>query len=234
MKTQGPSYLAEALGISVEELQAAHQSAWEKGLQQLVDTGEITQAQAERLAERGFSPKIGSWLAPDADLDYDALLAAELGISVAELNAAREKAQELNLQAAIESGQITTEQADLIQARQAIMPYLNRETLTANALGISVAELQAAREEGLTLPEVLAAQGLDGIAFQKAMLDAYQAAIQQAVQDGVITQTQAEVFLNQGLIGGLRMPGHTGRHGRMGGFNNFQDPPTMVEPENEL
>ena len=140
MRSDDQTYLAEALGISVEELQAAHQAAWEKGLAQLVDAGEITQAQADRLMEnsngqRGFSSKMGGWLAPNANLDYDALLAAELGISVDDLNAAREKAQELGLQAAIDSGKITQEQADSIKARQALAPYLDRESLTATAWG---------------------------------------------------------------------------------------------------
>ena len=62
-----------------------------------------------------------------------------------ELNAARLQAKELALQAAIDSGQITQEQADWIKARAALAPYLDREALTAQALGLSVEELQAAR-----------------------------------------------------------------------------------------
>lgn len=234
------TYLAEALGISTEELQAARQTAWEKGLQQLVDDGEITQAQADRLKELGmgkwgFAARIGGWMMPDVSLDYDALLASELGISVDELDAAREKAQDLALQAAVDSGKITQEQADLIKARQALMPYLDRQTLTAKVLGMSVDELQAALEDGSTIQELMAAQGMNAVDFQKAMLDAYQAAVEQAVQDGVITQAQADEFLNNGLLGHFGMPGKPGMEGhRPGRFNDFPAQPEIDPSGSDL
>ncbi len=234
------TYLAEALGISAEELQAARQAAWEKGIQQLVDSGEITQAQADRLKELGmgkwgFAARIGGWMMPDASLDYDALLAAELGISVDDLQAAREKAKDLALQAAIDSGKITQEQADLIKARAALMPYLDRQTLTAKVLGMSVEELKAALEGGSTIQELMTAEGLNAIDFQKAMLDAYQAAIDQAVQDGVITQAQADEFLNRGLLGGFGRPGKPGMDGRKPGrFNDFPAGPEFEAPGSDL
>lgn len=226
------TYLAEALGISVEELETARQAAWEKGLAELVDAGEITQAQADRLKEfgigkLGFAARFGGWMAPEASLNYDALLAEELGISVDDLNAARDKAKDLALQAAIESGKITQEQADLIKAREALQPYLDRETLTATALGMSVEDLQAAREAGTSLQDLLADKGLNAVDFQKALLDAYQAAIDQAVQDGVITQAQADELLNQRFFGS-RMPG-----GR-GNFRLFPNQLESITPESDL
>jgi len=234
------SFLADALGISAEDLQAARQAAWEKGLQQLVDSGEITQAQADRLKElgmgkRGLAARLGGWMMPDANLDYDALLAAELGISVDDLNTARQKAQELALQAAVESGKLTQEQADLIKARAALMPYLDRQTLTASVLDMTVEELQSALESGSTIQELMAAQGMNAIDFQKAMLDAYQAAVEQAVQDGVITQAQADEFLNNGLLGHFGMPGKPGMGGgKPGRFNDFPGGPEIEAPGNEL
>ncbi len=241
MRDSDDSFLAEALGISAEELQAARQAAWEKGLAQLVEAGEITQAQADRLKElgmgkMGLAARMGGWMMPDVSLDYDTLLAAELGISVDDLQAARDEAKDLALQAAIDSGKITQEQADLIKAREALQPYLDRETLTAKALGISVEELQAAREDGTIMQDMLAAKGLNAVDFQKALLDAYQSAITQAVQDGVITQAQADELLNQGVMGGFRMPGgKPGMDGRKpGGFNNFPTQPEIIEPESGL
>ena len=124
----------------------------------------------------------------------------------------------------------------MIKARQALQPYLDRETLTAKALGISVEELQAAREDGTSMQDLLAAKGLNAVDFQKALLDAYQSAIAQAVQDGVITQAQADELLNQGVMGGFRMPGgKPGMDGRKpGGFNNFPTQPEIIEPESGL
>ena len=100
---------------------------------------------------------------------------------------------------------------------------------------MSVADLQAAMQDGSTLQDVITAQGMTGIEFQKAMLDAYQAAIQQAVQDGVITQAQADEFLNRGVMGGCGMPGKPGMDGRKhGGYDNFRSQPETVQPDNEL
>lgn len=234
------SYLAEALGISTEQLQAARQAAWEQGLQQLVDDGEITQAQADRAKEQGMSKwgfvaRVGGWMMPDAEMDFDALLAAELGISVDELEAAREKAKELGLQAAVDNGNITQAQADQMKARAALMPYLDRQTLTAKVLGMSAEDLQAALEGGSTIQDLLSAEGLNAIDFQKALLDAYQAAIQQAVQDGVITQAQADEFLNDDLFGRFGVPGKPGLDNRRPDrFKGFSPQAEIEAPGSDL
>lgn len=237
MRGEDQTYLAEALGISVEELQAAHQAAWEKGLAELVAAGEITQAQADRLKEFGVGKlghyaRMGGWMLPETSLNYDTLLAEELGINIDDLNAARDKAKDLALQAAVDSGKITQEQAIMIKAREALQPYLDRETLTATALSMSVEELQAAREAGTSLQDLLADKGLNAVDFQRSLLDAYQTAIEQAVQDGVITQAQADEFLNRGVMGGWCMPGMDGR--KHGGPNNFRNQPDTIEPESDL
>ena len=51
------SYLADVLGITVEELQAAHQAALETALADAVEAGEITQEQADEMLERGRGAK---------------------------------------------------------------------------------------------------------------------------------------------------------------------------------
>lgn len=118
----GGEYLAEALGISVEELEAAHEQAAEAAIAEAVDADLITQAQADAmLSGRGgaLRGRMGGWL-NQGGIDFNAHLADALGISVDELDAAREEAGELQLAAAIESGRITQEQADLMQARKAL------------------------------------------------------------------------------------------------------------------
>ena len=110
--------LAEALGISVEELQSAQLAAQEAALAEAVDTGLLTQEQADMLAERagGFFGRKGFGLRGglDTGIDYQALLAAELGISVDELQTAQQAAQAAGLEQAVEDGLITAEQAELI------------------------------------------------------------------------------------------------------------------------
>ena len=216
------TYLAEALGITVEQLQTAYGNAWQNGIDQAVENGLITAAQAEWLKEGGFGMRgkvsmLGEWLGENNALEMNALLAEELGISVEELQAARQKASEAALQAAIGSGEITQEMADRMRARQALMGYIDRDALDAQALGISVDELQAARQESKSMPSLIEELGLTQEKVQEAMQTAYVNAIQQAVEDGVITQAQADLLLSEesgpgrGFLPGFDRGGFPGR-----------------------
>jgi hypothetical protein len=213
------TYLAEALGITVEELQAAQSAAWEKAVDQALEAGLITEAQAETLKERSAAPgrrgggmMLGEWMGKESGLDMNALLAEQLGISVDELDAARQKADELRLQAAIDSGEITAEQAEMMKARQALKDYIDREALLAQVLGVSVEELQAAHQEGKSPADLIQEKGLTEEEVQAAMKTAFEAALKQAVTDGVITQAQADQMLeNQAEFGRGGFPGKGGR-----------------------
>jgi len=192
------TYLANALGITSEELSAAYQTAQE------------------------------------AMPEFDALLADTLGISTDELSAARKTAQEAAIQSAVENGDMTQKQADLIQARQALQGYIDREALTAQALGLSVEELQAERQAGSTMQDLLEKQGLTQEEFQAAMQTAYQAAVQQAVDDNVITQAQADLILsNEGGFGpGMGFPGfERGPKPDWGGRGGMRDFPPQPETD---
>ena len=153
----------------------------------------------------------GHWL-----VDMQALLAEALGIEVGELEAAQQAANEAAIQQLLDQGQLTEEQAELASAANRLKSYLDHEEFVAEALGISVDELEAAIAEGQTLSDLLDAQGMDSAAYRENLAAAQQAAIAQAVEDGAITQEQADQLQEFGL-------GHfgfgTGRHGfRGGGF----------------
>jgi hypothetical protein len=174
------TYLAEALGISVDELQAAQQAANEAAIQQAVDEGLITQAQADALLERSGFPGGRDFRGPGGfwgsdTIDREALLAEALGIGVDELQAARDTAQEAALQQAVTDGKITQEQADMVKAQQALRDYLD--------------------EQGL----------------QDSVRSLYASALQDAVDAGVITQAQADSILSDaggfGKFPGMRVPG---------------------------
>lgn len=192
------TYLAEALGITADELQAAQQTANEAAIDQALAQGLITQAQADALKERsGMSGRFdgrmphGIFGLSGDTIDMDALLADALGITSDELNAARVEAQELALAAAIESGRITQEQADQMKAHQALKTYLD--------------------EQGL----------------QDQVRSLYENLVNQAVQAGVITQEQADSILsNQRSLDGMRgFDGFDGRGGmRMPGMRGSQAP----------
>lgn len=172
--------LADALGISVEDLQAARQTAFENAVQQAVDQGVITQEEADTILEEGHVGRGENFLR-DAEIDMQALLADALGISVEELQAAQEAAFDAALQQAVDEGTITEEQAELIKARKAVQSYV-----------------------------------------QEAMSNAYAEALENAVSDGVITQEQADQLLENPMSGtdfSGRPDGHHGGKGHSGPGN---------------
>jgi hypothetical protein len=162
--------LAEALGITVEKLQAAYEEAFAAAIEGALEEGILTQEQADNLlsGERfGFHGRHGF---RGFGGDMNEQLAEALGISVGELEAAQAEARETVMAEAIEAGTITQEQADLMNARGAISTYV-----------------------------------------QEAMTKALGEAVEQALADGVITQAQADLLLENGAMG---------FHGR-GGFFGF-------------
>ncbi len=171
--------LAEALGITVDELTAAREEAKSAVLEQAVADGLITQAQADAITNRDSSFPFARHLAGflvENGVDYQVYLAEALGITIEELQAARSGAFIANINQAVADGIITQERADLILGRYALAQ--------------------------------------DGT-FQSAMQSAFEAAVNAAVDRGVITQAQADQILaNQGnfwmrAIGG-RPHGHRG------------------------
>jgi hypothetical protein len=213
--------LAEALDITVDELQNAYEAARVAAIKQAVDEGLLTQERADEMqvwggfamrgldrfgrAPRGFD---------GSSIDEQSLLADALGITVDDLQAARERANEAAVAQAIEEGLITQEQAAEMQARRSLMSYLDRGALLAQALGVSEEDVESA-----TLSDLIAQQGLDAATVRENLAAAYADALDQAVQDGVITQEQADDMQAAGF-GGFRyaMPGGRGTmprgHGR--------------------
>ncbi len=153
---------------------------------------------------------------------YNEALADALGVSVEDLLAARETAKATLIQQAVAEGELTQEQADAIlsgEGLRSLGPIVDKAAMQATiagALGLSVEELEAMKAEGKRLPQIAEEQGVEMSAVQEAVKAAHAAAIQQAVEDGTITQEQADWLLEHG---GKRGPGGPGKHGngRFGG-----------------
>jgi|GEM_PF-963995 len=146
-----------------------------------------------------------------ANIDREALLADALGITVEELQAAMEKAQLAGIQQMVDDGMLTQPQADLMSAGIKLNNFIDRDELTAKTLGITVEELQTARDDGKSMFQLMNDLGLDPATVRTNMNTARQEAIQDAVSQGVITQDQADIILS------LPGPGFGGPRGR-GGF----------------
>lgn len=141
-------------------------------------------------------------------------LAEALGITVDQLEEAQEQAYAATVADAVAAGEITQEQADQILATRALKDYVNRQAVLATALGMTEDEWEAARAAGQSISDLMAEKGIDEATLQANARAAYEAAVQQAVADGVITQAQADKFLSDG---GLSLFGHGGRGGHHGG-----------------
>jgi hypothetical protein len=115
--------LANALGITVDELTAAYQEAYTSALNQAVSQGLITQAQADDLTTNGHAfPYGGRWedFLSQNGIDFNTFLAEALNISVEELKVAHQTASYAGIDQAVTDGKITQEQADLMKGRYAL------------------------------------------------------------------------------------------------------------------
>lgn len=200
-------YLAEALGITTDELQAAMDKVRQAMVDQLLEDGVINQEQADAMAEndrlghfagRGMPRFQGS----ANELDQGALMADALGMTTDDLEAAQRAAQKARVALAVLDGDITQEQADAMETHNALKDYLNPNKLIADKLGVSVEELG------------------------DQMAEMRESAIQQAVEDGVITQEQADSVLSgegPGILGPGDFRGRGNFHEQApGGFDGFR------------
>jgi hypothetical protein len=194
--------LAEELGGTIEDLEAAHHAVME-----------AVQAEDGR---------------PDRD-EVRALLAQELGITVDELEAAQTAVQEAMLAQLVEDGTITQEQLDEMLEMRALHDLAKEifsrddaQAVIAEQLGLTVEELAAARDEGTHIYDLAEEQGIDMDTLMTAVSEARTAAFDQAVADGLLTQEQADLLLSQsgphfGGFGGHGGHGGRGMHGGHGG-----------------
>jgi ribosomal protein S20 len=174
------------------------------------------------------------------------LIASKLGVERADLDAAEKEAHQEVIGQAVEDGVITQDQAERMLSRLEDgfgfgrmghpggrgggwmggfrgCPRGNQEWL-AEQLGMTADELQAELEAGKTIAELAEEKGVD---LDAARIEAMKERIQQAVEDGTITQEQADWMLQgleQGFMPGGRGFGFGGRGGHFRGFGGFWGP----------
>ncbi len=149
--------------------------------------------------------------------NHDELLADELDITVEELAAARDATRAKALDQALENGDITEEQYEAMQTMAALRPYLNPQALMAEALGVDEDELA-----DKPIHEWIEELELDRATLIDRLEDTHEAALDQAIADGTITEDEADDledrFFGMRLRGWLRTrPGGFGGRGRFGG-----------------
>jgi ribosomal protein S20 len=112
--------LATALGVSVDILNTAYQTAYKAALDQAVTQGLITQTQADQLISSGKTFPIGGrgeeYLSKYG-IDFNTYLANALNITVDQLKAAYQTATFARIDQAVTNGQLTQEQSDLMKGK---------------------------------------------------------------------------------------------------------------------
>ena len=143
-------------------------------------------------------------------------VAGILGISVEEYDAAVEQAREQVVGEALDEGWLTEEQAEKMQERFEQGPggrmgggfmkpprgFMGRgETslvgVAAEALDMSVENLHAELKDGKTIAEVAEEKGVDTQGIIDTYLAQLEESLAQSVEDGKITQNQADWMLEQ-------------------------------------
>ncbi len=221
--------LAEALGISEEDLEAAQQAALEAAVAEALEAGALTEEQAERILEgarffRGHG--LGRGFRLGGAVDYRALLAGELGITVEELEAAELRAHDAAVDLMLEEGILTEDQALRMQAGIRLKAFIDKDEIKARAIGVTVEELLEARERGMRLSELLEEQGLELSEYRENVAAAIEQAVDDAVAAGVLSAEQAEALEEGGPFWG---PGGKFRGGRFHGPRHNNGGPNRPE-----
>ncbi len=197
------------------------------------------------LAQEGTTPSTG-W---DFRGKLQEAIASILGISVEDYQAAIETAEGQVLEQAVADEWLTQEQADRLQERLDAVPEsghfgrgfygmrgfpgLRGESLVAVAaeqLDVSEGDLIDLLQEGKSIAEVASEKGVDPQTIADAYLAQIQAKLADAVEDGNITQKQADAMLENmaehiasqlEATDGCLPSGPVGHHGRRGDFGGL-------------
>lgn len=197
-------------------------------------------------AQEPTPPNPISWMADHFEQVRD-LVASKLGVDRATLDVAEKEARQEVIEQAIEDGTITQEQANRMLSRledgfgPGMMSFGRRRTghfgghmggwkggslgnwqSLAEQLGMTVDELHAELKAGKTIAELAEEKGVD---LQATQVEAMKERIQQAIEDGRMTQEQADWML-EGLEQGLIPMGRGFGHGRRGHCDGFRDQAT--------
>jgi len=139
---QDDTALADALGITTDELSTAYQNAYQAAIDQALEQDLITEAQANALRSQKYGGMhgLGSLMrwSGNNEIDTHALLADALGITTEELDNAIAEAQDTRLSQAVESGRLTQEQADLQRAYSSLQQYFQDNDVYADAVAQAV------------------------------------------------------------------------------------------------
>lgn len=118
-------------------------------------------------------------------------------------------------------------------------------TALIEALGLTEADVEAARENGQSLPELAEAEGITIDAFIAALLSSHEVKLDAAVESGELTQEEADAMLEEHKtrfadvtsyddLEDVRGPGHGHRGGHGPHHGNEPDADDAPADDNEV
>ena len=213
----------EALGITEADYETARDEAKIAYNNELVAMGWISAEEAAEENEDGDWARIGRGQYYHV-LDKDLFIADALGVSLAELQSAEDASFDAKLAEKVADGDLTEAEAADKEAIHDFKESIDKDSILAQALGISVSELNAARAANTEFSDLLDDLGLTRGEVRDAEQAIMAELVQDAVEDGTLTAEQAEQLQN-GRSGRGRGRGRGGRGGN-GNGNNPPPPPT--------
>lgn len=196
----GDALLADALDISGSELRTARSQAHAQILSHLLSEGLVAVGETREHTDQGYhlpgpSPSTATHDGGAGDeAIFLAFLAENLGITIGALQAAREHALEAALTLAVEKGEMTEAQMEDRLMRYRAQPYTDPGALLAEALDITLEELEEA-----TLGDWLIRRSLTWRALTARLASAREDALDQAVTDGELNRAEADRLLAESV-----------------------------------
>lgn len=184
--------------------------------------------------------------AKDAGQSMEEIITAQ-GLTTEEYEAALQAGLIAAANQAVTDGELTQEQADTIIANiesgnfgfgnhhgNSGSRWLSRDekrAIIAGALGMTVEELEAAKDSGQSMSEIIEAQGMTTEQYEAALQTALIEAANQAVTDGELTQEEADTIianLENGMFG-FGCNGHGWHSGSDSNSDNSSDDTTPAD-----
>ncbi len=187
----------ETLGISAEMYEAAVDDAAVAYNNELVAMGWLSAEEAAEENEEGHWARIGRGDYYSGILDKDVFIADALGISMSALDSAEDASQAAKLAEKVAEGDLTQAEADNKVALSNFKEGIDDDSVLAQALGITVNELDAARSANVEFSDLLDELGLTSQEVRQAQHDIYEQLLADAVADGTLTAEQAEQSQNR-------------------------------------
>lgn len=196
----------DTLGITEAQYDAARDDAKAAYNEEMIDLGWVTEEEAAEATAEDKWVKIGRGQYYQGILDKDAFVADALGISEVALDSAEQASYDAKIAERVAEGDMTAEEAANKVAIHDFKDGIDDDSVLAQALGISVNDLNTARAANTSYEDLLTNLGLTNDDVRANTTAIKEQLVADAIADGTLTEEQGASVLE----------GRSGRRGRGG------------------